>query len=336
MLALTERAGLSKLRGPFRREWSTSPLAARFIALPPACSPRLMKTAIHIGAVLAFALSSGCVLFSSSDGHSHFAHKGRSPLQPAQPSSDSVLMNIVWARFPANDPVLDDAAWHEIDETTIEPAVRKELLNNGLRAGVISGAMPPPIAKIMREDVRPEAPPATGDPTVSAKSEGVDLLTEPVVHGRTCRVRRKQRTEIQASEVYPSLPLLISGGSELGGHTYENAQAVYALRVDPQPDRSALVELTPELQFGQPRLRISGGDQGFVRQESQKERNVFDKLRVSAKLGPGDTLILMSLPDAGSRLGHYFHTVDSAEGPQQKLILIRLAEVPESDTFTAK
>jgi hypothetical protein len=196
--------------------------------------------------------------------------------------------------------------------------------------------MPPAIAKIMREDERPEALPVTGDPTSTAKSEGIDLLTEPLVRGRTCRVRRKQRTEIQASEIYPSLPLLISGGSELGGHTYQNAQAVYSLRVDPQPDRSTIVELTPELQHGQPRIRLSGGDQGFVRQESQKDCKIFEKLRVSAKLGPGDTLVLMSLPDAGSRLGHYFHTVESADGPQQKLILIRLAEVPESDTFATK
>jgi len=46
--------------------------------------------------------------------------------------------------------------------------------------------------------------------------------------------------------------------------------------------------------------------------------------------------VLMSLPNAGSRLGHYFHTVESAEGPQQKLIVIRLAEVPDSDTFATK
>ena len=51
-------------------------------------------------------------------------------------------MEIIWARFPANDPVLDDAAWREIDETQIEPAVRRELLNNGLRAGVIGGSLP--------------------------------------------------------------------------------------------------------------------------------------------------------------------------------------------------
>jgi len=39
--------------------------------------------------------------------------------------------------------------------------------------------------------------------------------------------------------------------------------------------------------------------------------------------------------NAGSRLGHYFHTVDSSDGPQQKLILIRLADVPRSDAFAS-
>ena len=46
-------------------------------------------------------------------------------------------------------------------------------------------------------------------------------------------------------------------------------------------------------------------------------------------------LVLTSLPNSGSRLGHYFHTVDAADGPQQKLILIRLAQVPPSHTFDA-
>jgi hypothetical protein len=54
---------------------------------------------------------------------------------------------------------------------------------------------------------------------------------------------------------------------------------------------------------------------------------------MSVKLAPGEMLVLMSMPDSGSRLGHYFHTVDTADGPQQKLILVRLAEMPQSDTF---
>lgn len=290
-----------------------------------------MKSATHFGAALALLawLVSGCQLFSAGPA----SRKSHSPLQPAQASPDSVAMNIVWARFPANDPVLDDAAWREIDETQIDPAVRRELLNNGLRAGVISGSLPSAIAKIVHQDDRPESSPEDGESTTAAKLQTADLLTEPIVHGRTSRLRRKQRTEIQASEIYPSLPLLVSGGAELGGHTYEQAQAVYALRVDPQPDRTTMVELTPELQYGQPRLRITGGEEGFFRQASMKDREVFDRLRLSVKLAPGEMLVLMSLPDAGSRLGHYFHTVDSADGLQQKLILIRLAEVPPSDTF---
>src|SRR5262249_18995021 len=145
------------------------------------------------------------------------------------------------------------------------------------------------------------------------------LVTEPRVHGHSLRVRRNQRTEIQASEVYPTLPLLVSGGTELGGRTYHQAKAVYALRGAPRPHRTALVELTPELQFGEPRLRFTTGDDGILKQASLCERKVFEQLQLSVRLAPGEMLLLMSLPNSGSRLGHYFHTVDSSEGPQQKL-----------------
>jgi hypothetical protein len=237
-------------------------------------------------------------------------------------------MEIIWARFPANDPVLDDAAWREIDETQLDPPVRRELLNNGLRAGVISGAVPTAIGRVLHQGDSH----AQNDKKVAAK-QSAELNNDPIVHGRVLRVRRNHRTEIQASEIYPSLPLLMSGNGDLGGRTYSQAQAMYALRVDPQPDRMALVELTPELHCGEPKLRFSGGDDGILRQVPLRERKVFDQLKVSVRLAPGEMLVMMCLPNSGCRLGHCFHTVDSADGPQHKLILIRLAEVPTSDTF---
>jgi hypothetical protein len=168
----------------------------------------------------------------------------------------------------------------------------------------------------------------------AANQESVHLSAEePIVHGRVQRLGRNQRSQIQASEVFASLPLLVRGGRELRGDTYEQAQAVYALRVDPQPDRTVLIELTPELHHGAPRLRWTSDDGIGLRQEPLRDREVFDRMRISLRLAPGEMLVLMSLPDAGSRLGHYFHTVESAAGPQQKLILIRLAEFPPSDTF---
>jgi len=287
-----------------------------------------MRIANHLGIALALfaCVASGCHMFPEK--HPFGQAQGHSPLKPAQPSPDSVGMEIIWARFPANDPALSDTVWREIDEAQIDPVVRRELVNNGFRAGIICGAMPEAISSVLH----------SGETTTESSSKdasaanGVELLTDPVVHGRKCRLRRNQRTEIQASELYPSMPLLLSGDSGLGGRPYSQAQAVYALRVDPRPDRSVAVSLTPEIHHGSPRTKFVG-DEAMLRLETQREREVFEKLRVSVKLAPGDSLVLMSLPDAGSRLGHFFHNVESSDGTQQKLILIRLADVPPSDSY---
>jgi hypothetical protein len=286
-----------------------------------------MTTLSHLRIAIALLLcvAGGCRLFPGET-----MANGQSPLKPAQPSPDSVAMEIIWARFPANDPVLGDAAWREIDETQIDPSVRRELLNNGLRAGVVGSSVPAAIDGVLHQ--RDSSPDDNHSDQTKKNSE---LMSEPIVHGHILRVRRNQRTDVQASHEYASLPLLVSGGVELGGHTYLQAKAVYCLRVDPRPDRTALVELTPEIQHGASRLRFTAGDDGILKQASLNERKVFDQLKLSVRLAPSEMLVLMSLPNSGSRLGHYFHTVDSGDGPQQKLILIRLAQVPPSDTFVA-
>ncbi len=254
-------------------------------------------------------------------------------------------MEIIWARFPAGDPALNDEAWQDIDEAQLEPAVQLELANNGLRAGVISGKLPDAIARVLKQRGQAHFAPGTIDEMVAEQNVPVpfsaddseivsnQLLADPIVRGRVRQMPRNQRYEITASDVYDSMPLLICGQRELGGQTFQQAQAIYAMRVDPQPDRTTLVELTPELHHGAPRIRWTGGDEGVWHQAPLRDREVFDRLRMTAKLAPGDMLVVMSLPNAGSRLGHYFHTVDSADGPQQKLILIRLAEVPPGDAF---
>jgi hypothetical protein len=287
-----------------------------------------MKTSLQwsVAIGLVVIMTSGCRIFIDDDA------LGNSPLRPAAASPDSVAMEIIWARFAADDAELNDVAWREIDETQIAPAVRRELANNGFRVGVIGGTVPDAIARALGSGEKLDGQPSTSN---GASSE--TLTAEPVVHGRIQQLRRNQRSELQASEVYPSLPLLVNGGQELSGRTYCDAQAMYALRVDPQPDQTVMVELTPELHYGQPRLRFTRGDDdmGILRQAPLREREVFSDLRMSVRLAPGEMLVLMGLSDAGSRLGHYFHSVDSSEGGQQKLILIRLAEVPPSDLFAA-
>jgi hypothetical protein len=290
--------------------------AATAMRTPSLCAVTIM---------LVIMMTSGCQLFSASD-----IDLGSSPLIAAHSSPDSVAMEIIWVRLPPGDADLSDDAWHEIDETQVDPSVRRELANNGFRVGVIGGTVPAAIASALNMNGSPPNHEATTNET-----DAEDLASDPVVHGRIQQVRRNQRTEIQASDVYPTLPLLTTGGSELSGRTYEEAQAIYALKVDPQPDRTALVELTPELHHGSPRIQWTRGDDGIgvLRQAPLRDREVFNELQMSVRLAPGEMLVLMSMPDARSRLADYFHMVDSSEGRQPKLILIRLAEVPMSDTF---
>jgi hypothetical protein len=262
------------------------------------------------------------------DGPADF--DGHTLLKPAQPSRDSVRMEILWARFPANDPALNDEAWQDIDETQLDPAVHRELAKNGLRVGVINGKLPDAISRALKQG---ESPP--DETPMAATGETKQLLADPIVRGRVRQMPRNQRYEISASEVYATLPLLIHGPQWLSCRTFEQAQAIYTMRVDPQPDQTTMVELTPELHYGAPRVKFTGGEDGLMYQAPTRERQVFDTLRMNVKLAPGDMLVAMSLPDAGSRLGHYFHTVDSSDGPQQKLILIRLAEVPQGDAFAS-
>jgi hypothetical protein len=257
--------------------------------------------------------------------------QSHSPLRPARPSPGSVTIETMWVRFPAGDPQLNEAAWREIDETKIEPAVRRELANNGLRAGVISGTLPEAMARALDQGATEEE---SDSPAATGEAEGGPILAaEPQVRGRRRQLRRLERFEIQASDIYPTMPLLESDGRELSGRTYSDAQAMYVLRVEPQPDRTVIAELTPELHYGPQRLRFKSAEEGILRQEPMRDREVFDRMRMTVRLSAGEMLVLLNLPEAGSRLGHYFHTSSAAAGPEQKLILVRLAEMPPSDTF---
>jgi hypothetical protein len=283
-----------------------------------------MRTPLYLGAALAVCLSliTGCRLFRDDTA----VIQNHSPLRSARSSPDSVKIEVIWARIPAGEQSPTDEDWTEIDETRIAPEIRRELANNGLRAGVISGKLPEAIAQALNH--------GKGDAhSAIVNGESTELTADAAVHGRVRQLKRHQRMEIQASQVFASLPLLVSNGRELGGRRYEQAQAIYSLEVDPHPDSTTLVELTPELHYGTPRMQWTGGDGGVLHQAPMREREVFDRLRVSVPLAPGDMLVLMSLPTSSSRLGQYFHTADSGDGPQQKLILIRVADVPASNAF---
>ena len=290
-----------------------------------------MRTAIHFGAALALLVvpGGGCRLFPEQAA----VVQGHSPLQPAQPSPDSVAMEIIWARFPAERSGAQRRGLardrRNADRARRPARAGQQRLSRRrhcrLTAARCDRAACCTKAKRRRTTHKRRRRPSRKPPTSSPSRSSTAAVPQ---------LRRNQRTEIQASEVYPSMPLLVSGGARAGRpHVPARLRPSTRCAIDPQPDRTATVELTPELHYGAPQLRWTGGDDGMLAPGAAARPRGVRPMRMSVKLAPGEMLVLMSLPDAGSRLGHYFHTVDSADGPQQKLILIRLAEVPPSDTF---
>ena len=92
-------------------------------------------------AVLALGLAAclaGCEFIS-------YKPKGTSPLLPLQLTADSAELEIVFVRSPAGDHEMADL-WSSIDEQAIPSSLRSELAANGLRAGIIRGQTPAPLA----------------------------------------------------------------------------------------------------------------------------------------------------------------------------------------------
>lgn len=288
-----------------------------------------MRIALSLCALILTAFAGGCQLIGEQD----VIAKGGSPLRPVRASPDSVRIEVVWARCDLNDVELNDLVWNEIDETQVDPAVHRELARNGFRVGVVSATPPDAIARLLNMDAT-----ASHDQSNENGFVSLDLCQEASIHGSRRNLRRGERMEIRASENLATMPLLVSNGRDLHGSTFRDAQAIYALQIDPQPDQTIRVALTPEIHYGPSQMRWTGGDDGIdvvLRQLPMREREVFDSMRLGVRLAPGEMLVLAGLPDSGSRPGHYFHTAESPAGREQKIMLIRLAQVPESDTFAA-
>jgi hypothetical protein len=283
-----------------------------------------------VSALLLLA-AGGCRLLIDDQGPG-----GKSPLQPATAADGSATLEIYWVRYSPDDPALSDEFWSEIDESKLAPAIRQELAANGFRVGVVGAIIPDPVAALLARGAppKPDSDGADSSDQVPAGTQErtIDLLYEPLVRRRTLQLERGRRAEVQASDRFAELPLLVSRSGELGGRTYCDAQALYALGVDPQPDGSTTVTLTPELHYGPPRLRWIADD-GILRQQMSRDVETFDKIASSVRLSPGEMLLVTGLPEAKGRLGHCFHSTSSLGNLQQKLILIRVANVPPSTLF---
>lgn len=249
-------------------------------------------------------------------------------LKPVNSSSDSVSLEIFQARIPLDQDAKADALWEGIDEQKFDADLRRRLVANGLRVGIVGGSLPKQLADLLELD---GASSATGDAQVITDQSAVPRVTRQVI-----QAKRRDPRQIQVSELRDEGQVLLSRDGSFGGKTFRQMQGVYSLQAESIPGQRVKLRLTPELHHGDLKQRYAGSTQGIFMSIPSREREVFDELAMDASLAPGELLVIGCLPAAKTSLGGVFHTATAAGKAERKLILVRLLQVPPSEILAEK
>jgi hypothetical protein len=277
----------------------------------------------NLAAATVCALAAGCQVFDKppEDALASF-------LQPATTSPDSVTLEIFHARIPLDKEMAAEGMWQRIDEQRFTADLRRQLVANGLRAGIVGTAPPKELSDLLA--LQSDAPKTSAVRVIS------DQSAAPRVTRQVKQLNRRDEMSIQASEVQSEAQVLLSDNGAMGGKTFQQVQGVYTLQAEAVLGQRVKLRLTPELHHGELRNRRVGSDQGIFLSTVSREREVFDQLALEAELAPGELLILGCIPDAKASLGGVFHTASAGGQDERKLIVLRLLEVPPSEILAEK
>jgi hypothetical protein len=260
----------------------------------------------------------------SAAGCARWVAKPKEPskLPPARLSPDAVVLDVAKVKLPAADIDAYDEMWTAADEQPLAPELRRDLATNGLRAGVVGQELPATLRE--RLDARQNV--------LEERSEDVSASDPEVgANKRHLQVRTGRRAKILTSKTYPTLAVLLGEGGKVRGHQLQQAQCLLAIKAYPQGDGRVKLELTPEIEYGELKSQWVGS-QGSLMQRVGRERLVLDRLRLEARLAPGQWLVLSTTSDIKG-LGEYFFSETAGGTVERTVLLVRLAQTQLDDLF---
>lgn len=243
-------------------------------------------------------------------------------------TEDSVILEVFLVRCPHGDPDLNTELWKDVDEQAFPAPLRREMLANGIRAGLIGNQLPPTFLRILK--ARDDEDPSQIVTTVrlGELSDTQHLLR------RTICSRNGQRNEVNVSDVKQQATIFFRENEALGGETFHQAQGVLAIRTQTCGDGSVKLEIFPEVQYGQQRQTFEY-DAGAYKMVSARPRRSFDTLNSELRVRPGQFIVMTGLPNIGGNVGSFFFTnEEGANGAEQKMFCVRVLQTQHNEMFT--
>jgi hypothetical protein len=271
-----------------------------------------------------------CAVVGLQGGCAHWSKDAITESKPllSQPkmSLDSVVVETVIIRFPKEQANVLDNLWATVDESVLDVELRRKLIENGVRGGVLIGDLPSGVRARMEQL-------ANNSRTDPLEQANLAADVKSAINRLQCRAGRRKEVHVRR-EISQPLVVLTSEEGRVEGANYEQPAMLFDLRSIPHGDGQATLELTPEIQFGEERKAFVRSDFG-LRPEMSRERKRWDELSLSVKLRPGQMIALSCNGEPkSSNLGKAFFVTHTAEQTDERvLLLIKLAETQLDELF---
>lgn len=231
------------------------------------------------------------------------------------------LLTILMPARPLNDTALNDIIWSVVDRQSIPNETRKALEINGLRAGIVAGALPPEIEEILA------APPPN-----LVQPYQIELIDGGL-------------TPVMMTNKNPRVSLFLNDNGQAIGRDYDDAQGYFSISATQVGRERILLKIVPEIHHG-PLERGWAAPQDaanpyfqqeFVMKTGQKEETFHD-LMMNLALEPGQIAVVGCEPDRSKTLGSFLLTEQEPNGGRikQKILLVKAARGVSADSDLAK
>lgn len=251
----------------------------------------------------------------------------KTTLRRVELAPDAVSFDALLVHVPYQDRELVEAFWRDVDEQEIDPETRRYLNEQGFRAGLIGASIPDSLSRLLTLKGRELRSTLEEEVDYSKKSTGA-----PVAYSKPINLRAGMKSVIEArGDVIPAIPILENQNGALVGKSYNDAQTLFSVAIDPAPDGSVRFDVTPFLRYGAPRLATRYQHGQLVRTQEQPTKT-FDALKCSLALRPGQFLAIGASDAKTSALGRWFFT-DGGDDYDQKILVLRLLVTQHDGEF---
>jgi hypothetical protein len=210
------------------------------------------------------------------------------PAAAGKPPPRTIPLEVTFVRCAADDDAgLHEELWRHVDEQVIDDARRRALNANGLRAGVVTGHLPPEFAARLAASADEPADVAGIDPARARR-----LLNQLPGRGG----------ELVTAHRLPSLVLFEQRDGEVRGATFHDATPEFALDARPAADGRICVELVPEVRHG-PVEKSWAGEDGMFRLETGQRRHRMEHLGIVVTVPPGGLVLVGRAGEAATTVG---------------------------------